>query len=60
MKQPTKILKQLSLTINKILNELSSNEETFNRIKQDYQAALKSFYLNLIFVLFLLYFYNIL
>ena len=60
MKQPTKILKQLSLTINKILNELSSNEESFNRIKQDYQAALKSFYLNLIFVLFLLYFYNIL
>jgi len=30
------------LTINKRLNKLSSNEEPFNRIKQNYQTALKS------------------
>jgi len=39
---PNQILKQLPITINERLNNLSSNEESFNRIKHSYQSALKS------------------
>ena len=39
---PNQILKQLPITINERLNKLSSNEESFNRIKHSYQSALKS------------------
>jgi len=39
---PNQILKQLSITINERLNNLPSNEESFNRIKHNYQSALKS------------------
>ena len=39
---PNQILKQLPITINERLNNLSSNQESFNRIKHNYQSALKS------------------
>ena len=34
-------LKIITITINERLNKLSSNEEPFNRIKQNYQTTLK-------------------
>ena len=39
---PYQILKQLPITINERLNNLSSNQESFNRIKHNYKSALKS------------------
>ena len=41
-KHPNQILKQLFITINAGLNNLSSNQESFNRIEHNYQSALKS------------------
>merc|ERR1712240_18009 len=39
---PNQVLKQLSITINERLNNLPSNQESFNRIKHNNQSALKS------------------